>query len=150
MPNPSERTPYFIAFYCRKQLISQLLDKISNIWLVNLKPSMSGICMPIFRPLASLVWLENDVTERWMDGHIIFGADHNECTSHNGFSKLPPSLHLWGIKINTKKYRGTHSDIFGKAKFFLQWSAKVLELLIPQGQGISLAEVKLVSGKILA
>jgi len=35
--------------------ISQLIDKISKIWLVTWKPSMWGICMLTFSPLAPKV-----------------------------------------------------------------------------------------------
>jgi len=73
IPNPPEQACVNDPpiFYCIKQLISQLLDKISKIWWVNLKPSIRGTCMPIFRPLASLVWSENEVTA----GHAAFAAN---------------------------------------------------------------------------
>jgi len=39
------------------------LSKISKIWLVTLGPSMWGLCMPNFSPLASMVWEEEEVTD---------------------------------------------------------------------------------------
>jgi len=43
--------------------MSGLLGKISKIWLVNYEPFIEELCMPIFRPLALLVWEENEVTD---------------------------------------------------------------------------------------
>jgi len=47
--------------------------------------------MPIFRPLASLVWPENEVTEgRTKDMPFLAVTVMN--ANHNNFSKLSPSL----------------------------------------------------------
>jgi len=58
--------------------------------------------MPIFWPLASLVWPENEV----MDGQAVLGVKRNERVNHNNeranhndFSIFPPSLCSGGISI---------------------------------------------------
>jgi len=43
--------------------MSQLLSKISKIFSVILGASMWGLCVPNFRPLASLIWEENELTD---------------------------------------------------------------------------------------
>jgi len=49
---------------------------------------MWEICMPIFRPLAPLVWEENEVTDGRTNLMPFFGWKHNE------ISKLPPLLSI--------------------------------------------------------
>jgi len=44
------------------QLTSQLLGKISKIWLANFEPLIGWLFLSNFSPLASLVWQENEVT----------------------------------------------------------------------------------------
>jgi len=93
---------FHAAFYCRKQLISQLLGKISKIWLVNFEPLIWWFFLPNFSPLASLVWPENEVTAGQMNAwcHAIFLQTlYKNGTNHNDFSKLPPSLCLRGITL---------------------------------------------------
>jgi len=51
--------------------------------------------MPIFRPLASLVWPENEVTDGQADRHV---TSRRFPTNAMRISKLPPSLHSGGIK----------------------------------------------------
>jgi len=51
--------------------VSQLLGKISKIWLVTLEPYMRGLCMSNFSPLASMVWEEQ---EEVTDGRMAKGC----------------------------------------------------------------------------
>jgi len=70
-------------------------DFLFLFWgLVNLKPSMWGICMPIFRPPVTLLWAENEVTNGQTDTPFLAWTVMND--NHNDFSKLPPELRSTG------------------------------------------------------
>jgi len=59
--------------------------------------------MSIFRPLASLVWLENEVTDGQTDGPFLPQTLNKNGANHNDFSKLHPSLCSGGIKFQKSK-----------------------------------------------